>query len=67
MQEVRLTDSDRTIFAICPVCNRSGLGIKAPKYFSMAYAKRQWEKNPVCDNCKTQMEKKYEIEVERHD
>ena len=64
MQEVRLTDSDRTIFAICPVCNRSGLGLKAPKYFSMAYTRKQWKRNPVCDQCGTAMEYKYEVKTD---
>lgn len=63
MQEVRLTDSDRTIFATCPVCNRTGLGLKAPRYFSMAYTRKQWERAPVCDNCHTTMQFKYEVKT----
>lgn len=63
MKEVRLTDSDRTIFAVCPICNQSGVGRKAPKYFSMAYNKRQWDKGPVCENCQTPMQFKYEVKI----
>lgn len=63
MQEVRLTGSDRTMFAICPKCNKSGLGLKAPRYFSMAYTRKQWARKPKCDNCDTEMQFKYEVEV----
>ena len=61
MKQIRLTDSDRTIFAVCPKCNVSGLGMKAPRYFSMAYTRRQWKRGPVCDNCGTSMQYKYEV------
>lgn len=61
MKEVRLTDSDRTIFAICPVCNKTGLGRKAPRYYSMAYTVKQWRREPRCVQCGTLMEKQYEV------
>ena len=64
MREVRLTDSDRTIFATCPECNKTGLGRKAPRYFSMAYNKKQWEGIPTCDNCGTEMKFRYEVKGE---
>lgn len=64
MREVELTDSDRTIFAICPVCNRTGKGTKAPNFFSMAYTKRQWRRGPVCDNCESPMQFKYEVKTD---
>jgi DNA-directed RNA polymerase subunit M/transcription elongation factor TFIIS len=64
MKEVRLTDSDRTMFATCPECNKTGLGLKAPRYFSMAYSRKQWRRKPVCDNCGAKMVLRYEVEVE---
>ena len=63
MKEVSLSDSDRTVFSICPNCNKTGRGMKAPNYFSMAYTKRQWAKQPKCDNCETEMVMVYEIKT----
>lgn len=62
MSEIRLSDSDRTIFAVCKSCNSGGKGKPAPNYFSMAYTKYQWRKTPTCDNCGTKMEMIYEVD-----
>lgn len=64
MREVRLTESDRTVFAGCPKCNVSGNGMKAAKYYSMAYSRKQWARGPQCDNCGTDMQFKYEVKVD---
>ena len=64
MSDIRLSDSDRTKFAICPNCNKSGLGLKAPNFYSMAYSKKQWARNPVCENCQTPMQFKYEVKTD---
>ena len=62
--DIRLSDSDRTVFAICPQCNKSGLGQKVPRYFSMAYSRKQWVRKPKCDNCDTPMQFKYEVKID---
>lgn len=64
MQEISLSDSDRTMFAVCPKCNRTGRGRLAANYYSMAYTKRQWERKPQCENCGTDMQLKYEVKVD---
>jgi hypothetical protein len=64
MNEPTLSDSDRTIFSVCPNCNKTGRGLKAPDYFSMAYTKKQWARKPKCDNCETEMEFKYEVKTD---
>jgi len=64
LEEIRLTDSDRTVFTVCPNCNKTGLGLKAANYYSMAYSKKQWARKPKCDNCHTDMQFKYEVETE---
>lgn len=59
--EIRLTVSDRTVFAVCPNCNRTGKGLKAANFYSMAYTKRQWARQPKCENCGTDMQFSYEV------
>lgn len=64
MEQLRLSDSDRTIFAICPKCNVTGRGVKAANFYSMAYTRRQWAKEPECENCHTKMEYRYEVKID---
>lgn len=64
MKEIRLSDSDRTMFARCSECNRTGLGTKAPMFFSMAYTRKQWAREPECDNCHTKMQLVHEVKVD---
>lgn len=64
VNEIRLTDSDRTVFSVCPKCNAGGLGQKAPRYFSMAYSRKQWARKPKCENCGTDMQFSYEVKTD---
>ena len=64
MSEIRLSESDRTVFAVCPNCNKTGLGRNAPDYYSMAYSRKQWSRGQQCENCKSTMEKVYEVNVD---
>lgn len=64
MNDIRLSDSDRTVFAVCPNCNKTGKGVKAPNYYSMAYTKRQWARGPECENCHTAMQFTYEVKTD---
>jgi len=66
MREVRLTDLDRTIFASCPQCNRDGFGVVMAKLYSMAYSRKQWNRDPKprCENCDGEMEFKHEVKID---
>ena len=64
MTDIRLTDQDRTVFAVCLSCNKSALGMKAPQYYSMAYTRKQWARAPKCENCHTDMQFKYEVGID---
>jgi hypothetical protein len=64
MSEVSLSDSDRTIFSICPNCNKKGKGVPVGNIYSMAYTRRQWQRNPKCENCNTDMQFIYEVKVD---
>lgn len=61
MNEITLNDSDRTVFAVCPKCCKKGRGVVMGQYYSMAYTRRQWARNPQCENCNTAMEYRYEV------
>jgi uncharacterized protein (DUF983 family) len=64
MKEVSLNEADRTIFSVCPKCNRTGKGRLAPNYYSMAYTKRQWATGPKCENCGTSMQFVHEVRTD---
>lgn len=64
MRETSLSESDRTVFAKCPKCCRTGKGTLAPNFYSMAYTKRQWKRSPTCENCGTVMKYLYEVETD---
>jgi hypothetical protein len=61
MNEITLNESDRTFFAKCPVCCKTGKGVPVGDYYCMAYTRRQWSRNPKCENCETPMRFLYEI------
>lgn len=63
-KEIVLSESDRTKFAKCLVCCKTGIGVKVGDYFSMAYSAKQWARQPVCDNCGTAMTLIYEVKTD---
>lgn len=63
MDKIALGPEDPTIFAICPVCNRRGTGVKVGDIFGKAFTTRKWKRDPVCENCGGPLTKIREIEV----
>lgn len=61
MDKIVLGPEDPTIFAVCPVCNRTGTGVKIGDIFCKAFTLRKWKRNPVCDNCGGELTKLREI------
>lgn len=65
MDKVMLSAEDPTIFAKCPVCTKSGRGVKVTgNYYGKAFTARRWKRNPECENCGTPLVKMFEVEVE---
>jgi hypothetical protein len=64
MSKVALGPEDPTIFAKCPNCTKTGIGVKVGDYFSKAFTARRWKKSPACDNCNTTLVKIYEVEID---
>jgi hypothetical protein len=51
VDKIVLGPEDPTIFAICQICNKRGLGVTVGDIFCKAFTARKWKRNPVCDNC----------------
>ena len=60
-QNIELNPSDPTIFAVCLVCNRRGLGVPLGDINCKAYTRRDWHRDSSCENCDSQMLKIYEV------
>lgn len=63
MSKITLGPEDPTIFAICPVCNKRGKGVRIGDIFGKAFTPRRWKREPVCDNCNGPLTKIREIET----
>ena len=59
--KVTLGPEDPTIFAKCPKCNKTGKGVKIGDIFGKAYTVRRWKREPVCENCGSQLVKIFEV------
>jgi hypothetical protein len=60
-KQISLTDTDPTIFAKCPRCSVTGLGVVVGKNFQKAYTRKQWARGQACDNCGFLMAFMYEV------
>lgn len=57
-----LTADDPTIFAKCPTCTRTGVGVVTGNYYARAFSRKKWGKgNKACPNCGTRLEVMYEV------
>ena len=59
--KVNLGPEDPTIFAKCPVCNKTGKGVKIGDIFGKAYTPRRWKRDPECENCGGKLIKVFEV------
>lgn len=65
MDEIRILPSDPTVWAKCPNCCRTGIGVLVGEYYSKAYTADKWSRGPVCENCGTPMKELYRLEVDK--
>lgn len=62
--KITLGPEDPTVFAICPICNKRGTGVKIGDIFCKAFTARRWKRQPTCENCDSQLVLLREVEVD---
>jgi hypothetical protein len=64
VDDIRILPSDPTVWAKCPKCCKTGLGVHVGQYFSKAYTADKWARGQICENCETPMVELYRLKVD---
>jgi hypothetical protein len=64
MDEIRMLPSDPAVWAKCPKCCKTGLGVPVGQYYSKAYTEDKWARGQQCENCGTDMQFLYRLKVD---